>query len=63
MKMREIAKGALKLWREALKVDPDNIVIRLPIWALTLPEHFYPIVDINWPKLHLLEEGYDKPLT
>ena len=56
MKMREIAKGALK-------VDPDNIVIRLPIWALTLPEHFYPIVDINWPKLHLLEEVYDKPLT
>jgi hypothetical protein len=30
-------QGELKLWREALKVDPDNFIIRSQIWALVHP--------------------------
>jgi hypothetical protein len=54
--------AAVKLWREALEVDPDNFVIRSQIWAIEHPEHFYPVVDRDWQKLQLLKEGYDKPL-
>jgi hypothetical protein len=53
---------AIKLWREALDLDPDNFVIRSQIWAVEHPEHFYPAVDRDWQKLQLLKEGYEKGL-
>lgn len=56
------ARGALRIWREALGLDPDNFLIRSQIWALEHPEHFYPRVDRSWQELQLLREGYDKPL-
>ena len=54
--------GAIRSWRRALEVDPDNFVIRSQIWALQHPEHFYPAVDRHWQEQQLLKEGYDKPL-
>ena len=53
---------ALRIWREALALDPDNFVIRSQIWAAEHPEHFWPVVDREWQELQLAKEGYDKPL-
>jgi hypothetical protein len=53
---------ALRIWREALALDPDNFVIRSQIWAAEHPEHFWPVVDREWQELQLVKEGYDKPL-
>jgi hypothetical protein len=53
---------ALRIWREALDLDPDNFVIRSQIWAAEHPEHFWPVVDRKWQELQLVKEGYDKPL-
>jgi hypothetical protein len=53
---------AIAHWREALRLDPDNFLIRSQIWALEHPERFYPAVDREWQELQLVKEGYDKPL-
>jgi hypothetical protein len=53
---------AVATWREALRVDPENFVIRSQIWAVEHPEHFYPVVDRAWQEQQLLKEGYDGPL-
>jgi hypothetical protein len=53
---------ALRIWREALALDPDNFLIRSQIWVAEHPERFYPAVDRRWQELQLLKEGYDKPL-
>ena len=54
--------GALRAWREALALDPDNFLIRSQIWVLEHPERFYPLVDREWQELQLVKERYDKPL-
>ena len=56
------AQEALRTWRDALELDPDNFVIRSQIWVLEHPGRFYPAVDREWQELQLLKEGYDKPL-
>jgi hypothetical protein len=53
---------ALATWRRALRIDPQNFVIRSQIWAAEYPEHFYPVVDREWQEQQLLKEGYDGPL-
>jgi hypothetical protein len=53
---------AIARWREALRLDPDNFVVRSQIWVAEHPERFYPTVDREWQELQLLKEGYDKPL-
>ena len=53
---------ALVTWREALRIDPENFVIRSQIWAVEHPEHFYPVVDRGWQEQQLIKEGYDGPL-
>lgn len=54
--------GALRLWREALEMDPENFLIRSQIWALEHPERFWPAVDREWQEQQLLREGYEGPL-
>jgi hypothetical protein len=53
---------AVRTWRRALALDPDNFVIRSQIWAVEHPEHFYPVVDRAWQEEQLVREGYDGPL-
>jgi len=53
---------AIRLWRSALELDPDNFIIRSQIWVAEHPDRFYPTVDREWQELQLLKEGYDKPL-
>jgi hypothetical protein len=52
----------LARWREALRLEPDNILIRSQIWAVEHPERFWPAVDREWQAAQLVKEGYDKPL-
>jgi hypothetical protein len=54
--------GALRLWREALAIDPENFLVRSQIWALEHPERFWPVVDREWQEQQLVREGYGGPL-
>jgi hypothetical protein len=56
------AEDAVRLWRSALAIDPDNFLIRSQIWVLEHPEHFYPAVDREWQQTQLAQEGYERPL-
>lgn len=49
---------ALVKWKEAMALDPDNLVIRKQIWAVEHPERFYASdkVDYAWQK-EQLEKG------
>jgi hypothetical protein len=53
---------ALRLWREALEIDPENFLVRSQIWALEHPERFWPVVDREWQEQQLMREGYEGPL-
>ncbi len=53
---------ALRLWRTALELEPDNFLIRSQIWAAEHPERFWPVIDRDWQEAQLVKEGYDKPL-
>ena len=50
---------ALRLWHEALEIDPDNFLVRSQIWALEHPERFWPAVDRQWQEEQLVREGYE----
>lgn len=40
---------ALTLWRQGLKLNPDNYLIRKQIWAVENPERFYEgNIDYKW---------------
>jgi thioredoxin-like negative regulator of GroEL len=54
--------GALRLWREALEIDPENFLVRSQIWALEHPERFWPVVDREWQEQQLVREGYEGAL-
>ncbi|MDP9352809.1 MAG: hypothetical protein M3P51_14900 [Chloroflexota bacterium] len=45
-----------QLWREALRLDPNNYVIRKQIWALEHPDKFYPEIDWDWQHQQLRSE-------
>jgi hypothetical protein len=48
--------GAVAAWREALRADPDNYVIRKQVWAVEHPERFYPTIDWAWQRTQLARE-------
>jgi len=48
--------AAAQYWRRALRVDPNNLVIRKQIWALEHPEQFYPKINPDWQRQQLAEE-------
>ena len=41
---------AVAAWREALRLDPENLTIRKQIWAVEHPERFFPTIDWDWQK-------------
>ncbi len=49
-------EGALAEWRQALDMDPENLVIRKQIWAVSHPERFHPRIDWDWQKEQLRRE-------
>jgi hypothetical protein len=47
---------AVAAWREALRLDPENLTIRKQIWAAEHPERFHPEIDFGWQQGQLREE-------
>jgi len=41
---------AVAAWREALRHDPENLVIRKQIWSALHPERFHPTIDGDWQR-------------
>ena len=52
--------AAVKAWRQALHLDPQNLVIRKQIWEAQHPERFHPIIDYDWQKVQLQQERDDE---
>lgn len=47
---------AVAEWQAALRLDPQNLVIRKQIWAALHPEKFHPTIDWAWQKEQLAAE-------
>lgn len=47
---------ALAEWEAALRLDPENLVIRKQIWAARYPEKFHPTIDWGWQREQLARE-------
>ena len=47
---------ALAEWRAALRLDPENFLIRKQIWAAEHPEKFHPTIDFDWQQEQLRRE-------
>ncbi len=56
--LAELGRGeeAVAAWREALRLDPENLTIRKQIWAAEHPEKFHPTIDWDWQKEQLRAE-------
>lgn len=48
--------AALAAWRRALRLEPDNFIIRKQIWRIEYPEKFYPTIDYDWQQVKLAQE-------
>jgi tetratricopeptide (TPR) repeat protein len=47
---------AIAVWREALRLDPENLTIRKQIWSTAHPEKFHPVIDWDWQREQLRAE-------
>lgn len=47
---------ALAEWQAALRLDPENLTIRKPIWMALHPEKFHPTIDKEWQRVQLKAE-------
>lgn len=47
---------AVTEWQAALRLDPENLTIRKPIWMALHPEKFHPIIDKDWQRVQLKAE-------
>ena len=47
---------AVTEWRAALRLDPENFLIRKQIWAAEHPEKFHPTIDFGWQQEQLRRE-------
>lgn len=49
-------EAGLTAWRAALRLDPDNLVIRKQLWRADHPERFGEEIDAGWQKDQLTLE-------
>jgi hypothetical protein len=47
---------AVAEWQAALRLDPENLTIRKPIWMALHPERFHPTIDREWQREQLRAE-------
>jgi hypothetical protein len=47
---------AVAEWQAALRLDPENLTIRKPIWMALHPEKFHPVIDKDWQRVQLKAE-------
>ena len=48
--------SALVMMKNALRLDPDNYLIRKQIWHIEYPERFHPEIDWGWQREQLARE-------
>lgn len=51
---------AIAEWQAALRLDPENLVIRKQIWVARYPEKFHPTIDWDWQKVQLEKEKQEE---
>ncbi len=51
---------AIQEWKAALRLDPENFIIRKQIWAALYPEKFHPAIDFDWQKGQLEQERQEE---
>jgi hypothetical protein len=49
-------EAGLAAWRSALRLDPDNLVIRKQLWRADHPERFGEVIDGDWQRQQLARE-------
>ena len=52
---------ALCYWKEGIKVDPKNYIIRKQVWAIEHPDKFYSgEINYQWQKTQIELDGLDE---
>lgn len=51
---------ALKELNEALRLDPENYIIRKQRWYIQYPDKFHPEIDYDWQKKQFKQEKEDE---
>lgn len=49
-------EAGLEAWRAALRLDPDNLVIRKQLWRADHPERFGEVIDSDWQREQVARE-------
>lgn len=49
-------QAAVREWRRALWLDPENYCVRKQIWAVEYPDRFAPVIDHVWQREQLARE-------
>lgn len=49
-------QAGLDSWRAALRLDPDNLIIRKQLWRADHPERFGEVIDSDWQREQLAQE-------
>jgi phage terminase Nu1 subunit (DNA packaging protein) len=53
--------AGLDTWRAALRLDPDNLIIRKQLWRADHPERFGEVIDSDWQREQLAREQAARP--
>ena len=48
--------AGLEAWRAALRLDPENFIIRKQLWRADHPERFGEVIDSDWQREQLAQE-------
>ncbi len=52
---------ALDYWKEGIKIDPKNYIIRKQVWAIEHPDKFYSgEINYQWQKTQIELDGLDE---
>tara|TARA_A100001037_G_scaffold306796_1_gene355647 strand:- start:16388 stop:16948 length:561 start_codon:yes stop_codon:yes gene_type:complete len=53
-------KTALEIWKQGIKIDPKNYIVRKQVWAIEYPEKFYSgEINYQWQKEQIDLESLD----
>jgi hypothetical protein len=53
-------EAGLAAWRAALRLDPNNLIIRKQLWRADHPERFGEVIDSDWQREQLAQERVER---
>lgn len=53
-------EAGLEAWRAALRLDPNNFIIRKQLWRADHPERFGEVIDSAWQREQLAQEQAER---